>query len=394
MDYLPRQVSRGATARSVNTMLSSHLRENTRNPNPSRGQKGVVLPFPTRRSTPDSLPIVDIDRLYDRNPSIQRSAAQRIGEIAMENGFLYIRNHNISKALIDAVYEQASYFFSSELIEKNRYYIGNTVNHRGYVPVTEKGNYADEHGPRLYEAFDMGIDLPADDPDYIRGNPLLGPNVWPDQPGFKYILTRYFNEVNQIAQTMCQAFELVLDLPRGFFRNHMRKPVSQLRLLHYLKNTQVPADDNVHMGAHTDYECFTILNSRTPNLQVLDKTSTWINAPPIDNTFYFNIGDMLEAWSGGLLVATPHRVYNTGDERFSIPFFAATDYETVVAPVDCPRYRNKQKHYEPIVAGEHLISQLLRDFPYLRARYENGLLNLSDIHPGPNPFENRILESV
>ncbi|MGI9317332.1 MAG: 2OG-Fe(II) oxygenase family protein, partial [bacterium] len=160
--------------------------------------------------------------------------------------------------------------------------------------------------------------------------------------------------------------------------------------LHYLENDRTPSSSDVNMGAHTDYECFTILHSQTPSLQVLDLDSNWVDAPPIDNTFYFNIGDMMEAWSGGLLVATPHRVVNQGEERFSVPFFAATNYDTIVAPVDCPKFRNKQKQYEPVLGGEHLLSQLLRDFPYLRRRYEAGLLEFPDVQPGPNPFEDRM----
>ena len=71
------------------------------------------------------------------------------------------------------------------------YYIGNSRNHRGYVPFTEKGDYADEVH-RNYEAFDLGLDLPPDDPDYLAGNPILGPNVWPDLPGFKETVAQYY----------------------------------------------------------------------------------------------------------------------------------------------------------------------------------------------------------
>lgn len=359
-----------------------------------KASKAVVLPFPARRKTPDSLPVVDIDSLDDPNPSVRRSAAGRIGEIAMENGFLYIRNHGVSERLIDAVYEQARYFFSQSAKEKSRYYIGHSRNHRGYVPVSEKGDYSDEQGPRRYEAFDMGMDLPADDPDYLAGTPLIGPNVWPNQPGFRYILTRYFGEVRRIGDTMCRAFEMALELPDGFFRRHMTKPVSQLRLLHYLANDRSESAKDVNMGAHTDYECFTILHSKTPSLQILDLNSKWVDAPPMDNTFYFNIGDMLEAWTGGLLVATAHRVANQGVERFSLPYFQATNFDTVVSPVHCRRYSHRQQDYAPVIAGEHLVSQLLRDFPYLRRRYESGTLCFPQIRPGPNPFENRISQQL
>ena len=361
---------------------------------PDEARQAVVLPFPARRRVPDSLPIVDLDGLDDPNPAVQRSAAGRIGEIAMENGFLYIRSHGVSSQLIEAVYEQARCFFAQDAGFKGRYYIGHSPNHRGYVPVTEKGDYADEQGPRRYEAFDMGVDLPADDPDFLAGNPLLGPNVWPDQPGFRYILGRYFREVQRIGMTMCRAFEMALELPKGYFRQQMTKPISQLRLLHYLANERPESAMDVNMGAHTDYECFTILHSRSPALQILDLNSNWVDAPPIDNTFYFNIGDMLEAWSGGLLVATAHRVANRGDERFSMPYFQATNFDSVVSPVHCAKFADKQADYPPVVAGAHLLSQLLRDFPYMRRRYEAGLLRVPRLQPGPNPFESRISQNM
>jgi isopenicillin N synthase-like dioxygenase len=350
---------------------------------------GKIPRFRRRRTNHASLPIVDIDRLNDRNPSVQRSTAERIGEIAMANGFLYIRNHGVSIDLIDAVYEQSKYFFDKSLATKNRYYIGNSRNHRGYVPTTEKGSYADENGPRRYEAFDLGLDIPYQT-KAATGVPLLGPNLWPDQSGFKKTILQYLKEMRRVTLTMCQAFEMVLDLPTGFFRQQMQNPMSQLRLLHYLDNTNLAGGNKgVNMGAHTDYEFFTILHSRSAGLEVYDLNSNWIAAPPVDNTFYFNIGDMLEAWSGGLFVSTPHRVINN-EERYSMPYFAATDYGTVVKPVRSKKYRAKQKAYSSVVAGDHLVSQLLRDFPYLRDRHAKGSLTLDNIYQQRNPFENRI----
>ncbi len=353
--------------------------------------KADVIPFPARYATRDSLPVVNVSGLYHPNPSVQRSTAGRIGEIAMANGFLYIEKHDVSRSLISAVYEQAQSFFNADMETKSRYYIGRSPNHRGYVPFTEKGDYADEEGPRKYEAFDMGVDHSAQDPDFLNGNPLVGPNVWPKIPGFQYILGNYLTEMQRITSVMCGAFEQILGLESGFFAQHMDRPVSQLRLLHYLENKSAQEENTVNMGAHTDYECFTILHSQTPGLQVLDSESKWVAAPPIDNTFYFNIGDMLEAWSGGLFVSTPHKVVNSsGAERFSLPYFAATNFNTVVSPVHSQKYSAKQKEYAPIVAGEHLLNNMLRDFPYLRKKYEAGLLNMGGIKPGNNPFEDRM----
>ena len=47
-----------------------------------------------------------------------------------------------------------------------------------------------------------------------------------------------------------------------------------------------------------------------------------------------NIGDLLELWSGGYFVSTPHKVVNkSGAERYSFPYFAVPRFDTVVAPL-------------------------------------------------------------
>jgi len=60
----------------------------------------------------------------------------------------------------------------------------------------------------------------------------------------------------------------------------------------------------------------------------------WISAEPPGDALIVNIGDLLEMWSGGYFVSTPHRVINaTGVERYSFPYFAVPRYDTLVAPL-------------------------------------------------------------
>ena len=352
-------------------------------------QKLANIPYLYKRSSNENGYVVDIGGLMHPDRRMHKYTAAMINERARQNGFLYLSNHGVSPELIDSVYEQARYFFCLPEAEKLSYYVGNQKNHRGYVPTTEKGDYADEKGPRRYEAFDLGIDLPNDDVDYLDGNPLLGPNIWPDLPDFRTVISQYTQEVLRVSSLMFYAFEIILDLPKGYFNQFRTKPVSQLRLIHYIANQkQVKAAKGSNMGAHTDYECFTILHSKDPGLQVLDLENKWIDADPIENTFYFNIGDMMEAWSAGNFVSTVHRVRNTQKERFSIPFFAATNYHTEIKPLmhtdaDSNKYHN-------IRTGDHIVSQMLRDFPYLLKRYKNGQIKLGNVKRMENPFENRI----
>ena len=51
-----------------------------------------------------------------------------------------------------------------------------------------------------------------------------------------------------------------------------------------------------------------------------------------------NIGDLLELWSGGYLVSTPHKVVNqSGAERYSFPYFVVPRFDTVVEPLLTPQ---------------------------------------------------------
>jgi isopenicillin N synthase-like dioxygenase len=112
-----------------------------------------------------------------------------------------------------------------------------------------------------------------------------------------------------------------LKLAPGTMTEHMTKPISQLRLLHYVRQPHIKDHQSVNMGAHTDYECLTLLHTRNQGLQVLRKDDTWIDVPVDPAAFVVNIGDMLEAWSNGLLRSTPHRVLNLSPERFLAALF-------------------------------------------------------------------------
>lgn len=343
-----------------------------------------------RKSTP--LPVVNIGTMLHEDPVGKYNVAQQVGKAAMDSGFLYIENHSVSEQLIDEVYQYARRFFELDNDQKLRYYIGNSPNHRGFVPLTEKGDYADEGSQRAYEAFDMSLDLPVTDNFQYHASPLSGSNVWPEIEGFRDCLTRYYDAIRQLGDCLCEAFEIALDLPAGFFRQHMKFPTSQLRLIHYIP--QLKRQKIVSMGAHTDYECFTILHSKQPGLQILNKDNRWIDTPPIDGAFAVNIGDLLEAWTNKRFVSTAHRVLTDGGERMSIPFFMSTDYETVIEPIRGSVGSTALPEYTAFIAGEHLMGQLLRDFPYLRKRYLNGEISLNMGMPGENPFERRISDEA
>jgi isopenicillin N synthase-like dioxygenase len=320
-----------------------------------------------------SVPIVDISGLHSPDRAERERVAAEIGRAACDVGFFYISGSGVGEPLFDRLLESTKEFFALPVEEKMRSYIGLSRCHRGYVPVGEEGVEAGT--PDLKEAFDTALDLPDDDSDYLAGNPMLGPNAWPDVPGFAEAVTAYYEAVLEVGHRLLWAFAVALGEDPDVFSRHATKTPSQLRLVHYPYNAD--AKDGQGIGAHTDYECFTLLKPTAPGLEVLNGSGEWIDVPPVEGTFVVNIGDMLELWTNGAFVATSHRVRKVAEERYSFPLFFNVDYHTEVKPL--PQFASAGAVVRPALrAGEHLFAQTAQTFAYLRNRIDSGELVLPD----------------
>lgn len=340
----------------------------------------------------DTPPLISLSALHGTDRGQYRRLCDEIGAAAREIGFLRICDHGIDLHLIEATYAAAARFFAMPEAFKRSYYIGNSSNHRGYVPFTEKGDYPDEVS-RNYEAFDLGLDLPCSDPHYLAGNRLLGPNVWPEVSEFRDTVSEYYRQISALGRRLCECLEVHLGLPPAAITSQMSKPISQLRLLHYVRKEDLMDHRSVNMGAHTDYECLTLLHTRNQGLQVMTQDDRWIDVPVDPETLIVNIGDMLEAWSNGILRSTPHRVLNLSPERFSMPYFVAADHDAEIKPFPQLVHAGAPSRYDPFLAGEHLERMLVRDFPYLRHRKDRRISVTSGqgpARPTTNPFEGRL----
>ncbi|MDT7632504.1 MAG: hypothetical protein QOI50_4434 [Pseudonocardiales bacterium] len=319
------------------------------------------------------VPMIDISGLRSADPARRRRVVDELGAASREVGFCYLTGTGVAAELFDDLLSATKRFFALPLETKMRHYIGNSSCHRGYVPEGEEvfsGGTVDRK-----EAFDTGLDLPADDPDHLAGNPLLGPNQWPELPGFAAAVSAYYAEVLDLGRLLLTAFALTLGEPPESFQRVVTKPPSQLRLIHYPFDPD--ARDSVGIGAHTDYECFTLLKPTAPGLEVLNGAGDWIDVPPRPDAFVLNIGDMLETWTNGEFVATTHRVRKVREERYSFPLFFCVDYDTTVAPL--ARFVRSGRPARPaVLAGEHLFAQTAQSFGYLKRRIAAGELTLPD----------------
>lgn len=316
---------------------------------------------------PLTLPLVDISALASGGGEDRLAVAHGLDRAGAEAGFLYVRGDQFQPALFDRLLNRAKAWFAQDMTVKMASHIALSANHSGYVPIGEEqfGNGP----PDLKEAYDINCDYHG--PAQGR-RPLLGPNLWPDMPGFREDALAYYRHIAAIGRQIMGAFALALGLEEDHFAPHLRNPPSQLRMIHYLRSPE--AQDSPGIGAHTDYECFTLLHATSPGLQVVDRQGQWQDVPLVEGTMILNIGDMMEILSNGRYMATRHRVKKLEAERYSFPFFFSCDYDYVVAPV----IREQPPAYAPLKGGEHLFNQTAQTFAYLKRRVASGDLVLHD----------------
>jgi isopenicillin N synthase-like dioxygenase len=142
---------------------------------------------------------------------------------------------------------------------------------------------------------------------------------------------------------------------------------STLRLLHY---HAIPpeAQDTLELwraGAHTDFDCLTMLYQREGQggLQVCPgkeyEAQEWTSIPPNEDTITCNIGDMLMRWSDDQLPSNFHRVKNPAPgesmgPRYSLAFFCQANTDALIT--------SPSGKYPPITAGDYLAERIRANF--------------------------------
>lgn len=315
------------------------------------------------------LPLVDISKMQSTILSERLEVATALDQACKDVGFLYLKGDQFNFDFATSLIQVAKRYFQQDTASKMQHYIGLSKNHSGYVPIGEEqfaGNSYD-----LKEAYDVNYDYHGETTAF----PLLGPTLWPDDATFKSTVSDYYHHVRGISEQIFQAFALALNVDEHFFDRKITHPTSQLRLIHYPYNPEVKDAEGI--GAHTDYECFTLLLPTAPGLQVLNKQGEWMDIPLIENTLVMNIGDMMEILSNGKYLATKHRVKKVSEERYSFPLFCACNYDTIIEPV----HSTDAPNYQPLIGGEHLFNQTAQTFNYLKKRIASGDLSLRNAVP-------------
>jgi len=307
------------------------------------------------------VPVIDISGLVSGAPEALRKAADDIRHAAETTGFFYVKNHNIPQELADSAFAIAKEFFALPLADKNQVKVNEV--HRGFIRTGEAKMYDDAKAD-LKESFVWGLDVGSDDPDYLAGRPLIGPNQWPAKvPAMRQILMEYFDACNQLGWALFKAFATSLEIPPDHFTKTNSKPMTRCSIIYYPPQPEAMGKDQFGVAPHTDFGCLTLLNQdAVGGLQVRDKNGDWVTAPPVEGTLVVNVGDLMARWTNDRFASTPHRVVNaSGRERFSVAVFVDPDFETDMTPVTQP---GEEAKYDPTTCGDYLVWRLGKAFAY------------------------------
>ena len=306
---------------------------------------------------PNALPVIDLGPLRGGDEAGLAAVANEIRRAAEEVGFFYVANHGIDLELARRAQAVALDFFARPEAEKRR--VAVDQRNRGFLAMGDC-RLPGAEATDLKEVFFWGPEAAPDDPEVLAGRPLVGPNNWPDfQPELRAAVWPYYRAVLEVGAGLLRAVALSLGLDPDFFAACYRKPLGRGQLVFYPPH---PVGREVaYFGAapHCDFGCLTLLlQDDNGGLEVRTRADRWVAAPPIEGTLVVNIGDLLARWSNDRFRSTLHRVVNrSGRQRLSIPVFYDPDSSAMVDPRDLGLPPGEPPRYEPIAAGDYIMSR-------------------------------------
>ena len=269
------------------------------------------------------------------SPDDRAQTIQQILHSCREIGFFCLTGTSIPPSLITAMHRALVQVFAIDDDAKTRQAITRD-NYRGYIPMSLfRANGTDDAADH-YEGYKLHHDV-ALGHDIIKDCDLYGPNRWPDHmPELRDLILNYWGHLDALTHQLLGMLEDGLGLTPGVMTGPMTMPLTNMTLLHYPQRPAGQKPSGIH--PHKDTDILTIIApDPVGGLEVKTPDGAWITPDCPDGGVIVNIGDMLEVWSGGRLVSTPHRVVNnSGRERYSFPYFAVPRHDTVITPLMPP----------------------------------------------------------
>ena len=297
------------------------------------------------------VPRVDLTDLEDRRAEV----ADQLWAAATEVGFFQLAGHGIDAGLLDAGFAAAAAFFAQPAERKAAW------------PLDRSRNAGWESRSQVRPSTGT-----ADEKESYQITRSVMDGLWPTEeelPGFRSTMEALESASWSVAMRVLSCFADRLGFPPDFFAeaHDPSSPTYQstLRLLRYPAPSPDVAPDAWRAGAHTDFDCLTLLFQREgqAGLQVCPgaerDSGAWTPVDPDPAVITCNIGDMLMRWSDDQLLSTLHRVKGPAPgepavDRYSIAFFAQADRDVVI--------ESPGGTYPAITAADYLAQRVAANY--------------------------------
>ncbi|KAH7137971.1 hypothetical protein B0J11DRAFT_545880 [Dendryphion nanum] len=316
-----------------------------------------------------TIPIVDFGKFLNGTDEEKKIVGKEIDDAFRNVGFVYLKNHGVSAQEVAQCFEWSKKFFDLPLETKMLApHPPGGAHHRGYsapgLEAVSQHVYDDDKidevrktQPDYKESFESGNTTDASQP-----------NIWPPDavlPGFRPFLQSYFLTCTTLIHQILDSLSTALDVPAPGLSPTHSKSLFQLRILHYppISAEELRGNKNrSRINAHSDFGTLTLLfQDAVGGLEIEDphQPGTFRPAPPIPETVLVNIGDLMARWSNDRWRSTVHRVgvpqgFGDGEgvvpARYSIPFFATADMETVIEALPGCWGEAIPRKYDPVTA--------------------------------------------
>jgi len=290
------------------------------------------------------IPIIDVGPALAGAPGALEATAAELRRVCEEIGFLSIVNHGVPRALLERAFAAAAAFHAQPLDAKLAVKLDDRM--QGYLPykssTTRANGLVAVRKPNENEAFFVV-------PDYEGGN------RWPEGlPEFAAAAGETYAACAALAQRLLPLYARALDLPADYFASRCDTPHATLRLTHYPPVEY--GQDEYGIAPHTDSSFFTLLaQNAQPGLQVRTPSGDWIDVPVIPDSFVVNTGDILNHWSNGRFISTPHRAFNVGTgPRYAIPFFFHPNKTTLIEALPTCTSADNPPRFEAQTVGDYM----------------------------------------
>lgn len=319
------------------------------------------------------IPLIDFSAFLSGDEGTRRTTAQAVLNGFQRAGFIYLRNHGISKPTVQTTFAESAKFFKRPQSQKDSLAWTTPEANRGYVQigrekVTDLTDAADIEAVRALEGADLKESL-----EIGREGEPGHPNHWPDQmdedgKAFRQRMVEFFEECKDLHMQVMRAIAVGLGIDETWFDSYCDDGDNTLRLLHYpeVQSEVFKRNKNqVRAGAHSDYGSITLLfQDMAGGLQVLSPNGNFIDATPIEDTIVVNAGDLLARWANDTIKSTKHRVVeppihaDIHPARYSIAYFCNPNFDRFIEAIPSTYDEHHAKKYEGINSGDYLVQRL------------------------------------